>query len=41
MHLEIGFWVAVGLVAIVAVALFKLIASRLPLRGLQTLAAAV
>jgi len=41
MHRELGFWLAVVLVAIAGIALFKFVASKVPWAPLQTLAAAV
>lgn len=38
---ELAFWVAVGVVAVVAVIVFKVVASKIPLTPLQQLAAAV
>ena len=41
MHVHFAFWVAVALVAIVAVGVFKVLMARWPLPGLATLAAAI
>jgi len=41
LHHELSFWVGVGLVAVVAVLLFKVIAARLPFAPIQSLAAAL
>jgi hypothetical protein len=41
MHVELGFWLAVGLVSIVTLALFKLLAAKVPVPALQKLAAFV
>lgn len=36
----VAYWLAVGLVAVVSVILFKLIAAKVPIPALQSLAAA-
>lgn len=41
LHHELAFWVAVGLVAVVAVVLFKVIFAKVPFPPLQTVAAAI
>lgn len=41
LHHELSFWGAVGVTAIVAVLLFKIIAARVPFTPLQQLAAAI
>lgn len=40
MH-ELGFWLAVGLAAVIFILLFKFVAAKVPWSPLQTLAAAV
>lgn len=40
LHHEIGFWVAVAMVAVAAVVLFKIVAANVPWSPLQKLAAA-
>lgn len=39
-HHELAFWAAVGLVAVFAVILFRIVAARIPFPPLQQLAAA-
>lgn len=41
LHVHLAFWVAVGLVAVVAVALFKVLFLRINVPGLSTLAGAL
>lgn len=41
LHLHLAFWVAVALVAVAAVAIFKIVFVRWPVPGLSTVAAAI
>lgn len=41
MHRDLAFWLSIGLAAIVALALFKLVAAKVPVPALQSLAAAI
>jgi len=40
-HHEVSWWLGVGLVAIVAVLLFRIVGARIPFTPLQQLAAAI
>lgn len=41
LHVHLAFWVAVALVAVAAVAVFKVVFIRWPVPGLSTVAAAI
>lgn len=41
LHVHLAFWVAVALVAVASVAIFKVIFIRWPIPGLSTVAAAI
>lgn len=41
LHIHLAFWLAVALVAVAAVAVFKTVFLRWPIPGLSTLAAAI
>lgn len=41
LHHELSYWIGTGLVAVVAVLLFKVLVARIPFTPLQQLAAAI
>ncbi len=41
LHVHLAFWIAVALVSIVSVGVFKVLLARFPVPGLSTLAAAI
>jgi len=41
LHIHVAFWLAVALVAVASVAIFKVLFLRFPVPGLSTVAAAI